>query len=252
MTLHPPKTLTTLLPLSSVLIISLLMLFASCSKGDTGPAGATGATGSTGTAGTNGTNGAAGANGANGANGATGAVGPKGATGSANVIYSAWFTPPTYTKDTVFGVYGFYYNKTATAITQPILDSGVVLVYGKLDGYTTSIWPANQVGQLPIIITYIEGTTTYVDTWSALVTLGNVKIEFIDDHNLYNGISNAHQFRYIIIPGGVATTWVKSQLLNGHGSSIGALSTHMGASQETIDYTQFSYEEVCQRLGIPQ
>lgn len=240
MTLHPPVALTTKSLLSLFFILAIAITFASCSKGDPGPIGPTGAVGATG---------AAGANGTNGSNGATGAVGPKGATGSANVIYSAWFTPLTYTKDTVFGTYGFYYNKPATAITQPVLDSGTVLVYGKLDGYVTSIWPTTQVALLPIVITYMDGATANIDTWSALITLGNVKIQLQSSLNAYGSISTAHKFRYIVIPGGVAATWAKSQLLNGHGNSIGATSTHAGAS---IDYSQFTYEQMCQRLGIPQ
>jgi len=119
------------------------------------------------------------------------------------VMYTDWFTPPSYTKDTVFGIYGLYYDEPMAAITQGILDSGTVITYGKLDGYTSAIWPTNQVSPLPISITYIEGTTTYTDTWSALATPGNLRIQFVDNMNLYNGISNAHQFRCIIIPGGV-------------------------------------------------
>ena len=75
------------------------------------------------------------------------------------------------------------------------------MVYGDLAGYTSTIWPTGQVSELPIVVTYEEGTTTYTDTWSALVTLGNIKIDFVDNVNLYNGISNAHEFRYVIIPG---------------------------------------------------
>ncbi|HXB44045.1 MAG TPA: hypothetical protein VNV85_08310 [Puia sp.] len=32
------------------------------------------------------------------------------------------------------------------------------------------------------------------------------EIQFVDDQNLYNGISNTHQFLYIIIPGAVLST----------------------------------------------
>jgi hypothetical protein len=176
-------------------LLAIVMLFAaSCGKngavGPQGPAGATGPAGPVGPAGTNGT---------------TGATGATGATGSANVIYSAWVTPATYTKDTIFSIYHFYTNIAAAKITQAILDQGTVVVYGKLDGYTSTIWPTAQVSALPISVTYEEGTTTYTDTWSALVTLGNIKIDFMDNLNLYGGISNAHQFRYIIIPGAALT-----------------------------------------------
>jgi hypothetical protein len=156
--------------------------------------------------GKNGAVGPQGPQGAIGATGPSGPTGPKGNTGTANVIYSDWYTPATYTKDTVFSTYHFYANIAASKITQAVLDSGTIVVYGRLDGYTSSIWPTAQISALPILITYQEGATTYTDTWSSLVTLGNVQIDFVDNKNLYGSISNAHQFRYVIIPGGVHTT----------------------------------------------
>lgn len=132
------------------------------------------------------------------------AVNLKGPAGSANVLYTDWFTPPTYKKDTVFGIWGLYYDEAMPAITQSIIDQGTVITYGALNGYTTTIWPTNQVSQLPITITYIEGANTYIDKFEAFITPGNVRIQFTDDLNLYNSISNAHKFRCIIIPGGHA------------------------------------------------
>ena len=125
--------------------------------------------------------------------------------GTANVTYSDWITPPTYKKDTIFGTFHFDANIAASAITQAILDKGSVLVYGKLDGYNPVIWPTNQVSGLPIVITYMSGTTANLDTWSDNVTLGNIQIDLASSLNAYGGISNAHQFRYVIIPGGVHT-----------------------------------------------
>jgi hypothetical protein len=143
-------------------------------------------------------------------------------------MYSAWFTPNPYTKDTVFGLFNFNWNQAAPAITQPILDSGVVLVYGKLNGYNPVIWPTDQVGLLPITIMYSSSGTTYIDTWSAIVTLGNVRINLVDDNNAYAGISNAHSFRYVIVPGGVASAERVKQL------------------------PKMSYEQVAQLFKIPQ
>jgi hypothetical protein len=180
-----------------LLSIAFMLLTASCGKdgavGPTGPIGPTGPQGTAGTAGTNGTN------------GATGAIGVTGATGTANVIYSDWVTPATYTKDTVFSTYHFYADIPASKITQAILDNGSVLVYGKLDGYNPVIWPTAQVSILPIEITYMNGTTQNIDSWSALCTLGNVRIDLASSSNAYGSISNAHSFRYVIIPGGVHT-----------------------------------------------
>ena len=152
-----------------------------------------------------------------------GDVGPQGPAGTANVMYSAWFTPNAYTKDTVFGIWGFNYNKAASSITQQVIDSGTVLTFGKLLGYNTLVWPATQIAQLPINLTYVQGSTM-TDTWSALATPGNLRIRFVNDHNFYTGISNLHQFRYIIIPGG----------------------------QPGARLAQLSYEEVCRMYNIPE
>lgn len=175
-------------------IMAVAIIFTSCGKdgavGPAGPAGAVGPVGPTGSAGTNGTNGATGA---------------TGATGTANVIYSNWYTPATYTQTTIFGTINFTADIPATKITQAILDKGSVLVYGKLNGYNPVIWPTDQVSQLPIAINYMSGTTPNLDTWSALCTVGNVRITLTSSINAYTNISNAHQFRYIIIPGGVHT-----------------------------------------------
>ncbi|HZY36070.1 MAG TPA: collagen-like protein [Mucilaginibacter sp.] len=168
-----------------------------------------------------GKNGAPGPQGPAGPTGATGPAGPTGAagpTGTANVIYSAWVTPSSYTKDTVFSTWHLYANIAATKITQAILDQGTVIVYGKLDGYTSVIWPTAQVSALPIVVTYTEGGTVYTDTWSAQITLGNVRIDFVDNLNLYSNISNAHQFRYVIIPGAVLTAALRQHInLNDYG-----------------------------------
>src|SRR5450631_3224356 len=138
--------------LSMLSVIVLSILFVSCKKGDTGPAGATGPAGPAGVA---------------------------GPTGTANVIYSAWFTPAAYKKDTIFGIYGFNYDKATTDITQSIVDSGTVITFGKLDGYNPVIWPTQQVSALPIAITYLVGSNPNIDTWSALVTAGNLRIRLV-------------------------------------------------------------------------
>src|ERR1700739_390085 len=65
-----------------LMAISLLLFAQSCGKdGAVGPQGPVGATGPTGT---------------------TGQSGPTGPTGTANVIYSDWVTPSSYTKTTTF------------------------------------------------------------------------------------------------------------------------------------------------------
>ena len=99
---------------------ALVFLIASCSKtGPTGPAGSTGATGAAGPA---------------------GLTGPQGPQGNANVktdtfslTSSQWLWNSQYEVQTNPSSYTYYFtryhNVTNAAITQGILDSGMVLVY---------------------------------------------------------------------------------------------------------------------------
>jgi hypothetical protein len=178
-----------------------------------------------------------------------GDTGPAGPAGTANVIYSSWFTPNAYTKDTVFGVWGFNYNKAAADITQQVLDSGTVITYGRLLGYNALVWPATQVAQLPISLTYVQGSTM-TDTWSALATAGILRIRFVNDKNYWTSISTAHQFRYLIIPGGQKSTATTS--VRGVVSGTGRQLSGAEISDIAQNYRKMSYAEVCQRLGVPE
>lgn len=171
----------------SFLFFMVAILIAACAK--TGPEGPAGPQGAQGTSG---------------AVGAQGPAGTAGATGTANVIYSDWFTASAYSLSVDFGINNIYYDKAAAGITQIILDSGVVLTYGKLNGYVSIIWPTNQVAQLPITLVY-QQSGTQIDTWSAYATVGNLRINFTNNNNLYTntGLATTHSFRYVIIPGGV-------------------------------------------------
>jgi hypothetical protein len=149
--------------------------------------------------------------------------GDDGPPGTANVKYSEWFTASTWQKDTIFGAWGFNHVKDAPGITQQILDNGTLLTFGKLKGYNPAVWKTDEVGQLPITITYHQGGVTN-DTWSATGAPGKLKIRFINDRNIYTSIANTHQFRYIIIPGGLPA---------GRGVSL-------------------NYEDICRMYNIPE
>lgn len=177
-----------------------------------------------------------GAQGPAGPAGPVGPAGPTGATGSPNVIYGSWFTPGTYDATTIFSIKTFTHTEEVPEITEEILNTGVVLVYAKLNGYTTTIWPTDQVGLLPITLTYVDGSTVW-DTWSATTSVGELKIAFVNSGNIYGSISNQHQFRYVIIPGGVAASGgrVAGQL---NGDDLARLRT-------------MPYAEAMAFLGIP-
>lgn len=188
--------------ISKMLVFPLMLLVVfvyACKKGDTGPQGP------------------------------AGPAGPQGTTGSANVIYSDWFSPPSFTTTTIFGIKNFDYTRPAPAITQAIIDSGIVLTYGKLSGYNPQVWPAGQVSQLPISLTYVQGNTM-TDTWSALDSVGKIRINFVNNLNYYSSISVQHSFRYIIVPGGAK--------VSGGGRSI--------------NFQSLSYNEVCDLLKVPR
>lgn len=159
-----------------------------------------------------------------GSQGAKGDKGDKGDTGITNVIYSDWFTPPAYTATMVFGTRNLDFTKAAPAITQDILDKGSIITYGKLTGYSSSIWPATQIGKLPVTLTYIEGGTQ-TDTWSAYYTPGNLRINFVNNTNYYTTLAVTHSFRYVIIPGSIA-----------------------GRKASGIDWN--NYQEVCKHFNI--
>ncbi len=175
--------------------------------------------------------------------------GDAGPAGTANVMFSDWFKPDTYKKDTVFGIWGFSYVQDAPAITRNILDSGTVIVYGKLLGYSPLIWPTTQIAALPISLTYVQGSIM-TDTWSSLASMGTIKIRFVNDKNFWSSISNAHMFRYVIIPGAKkATATTNSRDIVTRSGKFLDLAT---AQDVTNNYTRMSYEEVCDKLGIPQ
>lgn len=159
-----------------------------------------------------------------------GDTGPQGAPGTANVKYSEWFQPEAYGFTTLYGIRNFSYDKVAPEITQQVLDSGMVLVFGRLLGYNATVWPANQVSQLPISLTYIQAGATNADTWSALTAPQKLTIRFVNDKNYYTTVATTHLFRYIILPGG----------------------SKISARRAAPDYRQMSYGELCASLQIPE
>ncbi|HWZ58979.1 MAG TPA: collagen-like protein [Gemmatimonadaceae bacterium] len=180
-------------------------------------------------------------NGSTGPQGAQGPAGVQGPAGSPNVQYSAWFTPNPWVEDTVFGLFNFNYTVAAPAITQTILDSGVVLTYGKLDGYITAIWPTDQVALMPIVVSYLASGTTETDTWSAFATPDTLRINMVNNTNLYGGISTAHQFRYVVVPGGVTAAAAGEVVVRG---TVGARYTRQ-------ELQAMSYAQVAQLFHIP-
>ncbi len=134
-----------------------------------------------------GEDGAVGLQGEQGPQGETGLPGDQGATGTVNVIYSEWiniFPDPVVSTD--------FSSIEIPELTNAIVDSGVVLVYGKEeasgDGVVTSIPTSNNLeeysfeleeGKLILIVRNLSGITSKVSVQRA---------------------------RYIIIPGSIAAS----------------------------------------------
>ena len=209
--------------LLTLLLVATTFIFTNCTKeGPEGPAGATGPQGPTGNT------------------GATGGTGATGATGTANVIYSTWVATvagdwiPGFIAPNNYNVWRVY-NRTATGITQAILDQGVVLAYGK--GFTIA---ASTILTGVVALPYQEAFNQQF--YGFISNLG--KISFTYDpvsstrpDTQLNGIS----YRYIIIPGGV---------LGGRGGNMEKAAEIKGQLYTESQLKAMSYNDVCNLVGI--
>lgn len=182
--------------LLSLLAVAITFLAVSCTKeGPEGPAGATGAQGPVGPAGSQGIQGVPGPTGPA---GPTGPTGPQGPAGTANVIYSSWAAQTTW-NDTTFtfpstGVVSRSI-RTAPGITASMISQGVILSYWNATG--------NQIYSLPISI---QAGTNSPLMLNCLYDLGKIIFYIASTGNggTATGQTAAGQFRYVLIPGGVA------------------------------------------------
>ncbi len=163
------------------LLFLITIVFANCKKGDTGPAGAAGATG------------------ANGANGASGPQGPKGDTGVANVIYSQWldvaYTP---VKDSTTGdTLAWIATIPAPSLSDSILNTGIVKVF--LNAGTPTVKAV-----FPLPITDLFALTGLLNV-NCYFTLNTINLYATDNASSFTSQGEkAFQYRYVLIPGGVA------------------------------------------------
>jgi hypothetical protein len=191
-----------------LIVLMLSVSIVSCKKGDTGPVGPAGAAGP------------------------TGSTGPAGPAGSANVYYSGWIFA-TNPRDTIIdGSKLKVANVKAPAIVDSILSSGLVMVYFTL---------GNGIFVLP----YTSNAGGLGNTLSFLPQKGNLLItRFTADNSGSIPISASLQYRYIIIPGGKATSSFANATHQGHAASL--------TIDPAIDYSSMSYADLCSRLHIPQ
>jgi hypothetical protein len=212
------------LRLLSFSFLAILFIFESCTKeGPEGPVGAQGPQGPPGTAG------------AAGAAGSTGATGPTGPIGVANVIYSAWISDALSTNwaDTTITLLGGCRrrNLPAPGLADTILNRGIIIVYARGSVSANNPVPlaydfffspySISMGFIPAnsrIILYVANVTT----GTSLAGTG-----------LYWG----GDFRYVLIPGGVAGGRVSSGAAAGY--SVSELQT-------------MPYEKLLSKFNIPR
>jgi len=170
----------------------LLCLFSmnACKKGDPGPAGANGTNGAQGPKGDTGSPGPGGPQGATGNTGATGGTGAQGPAGSngadgANGADGTMSVKSYLLINKSVTLTGFT-NFVISAITQDIVDKGVVLVYFRTTGSTGAYYA------LP----YSEADRT--------ITLSDFGVGYV---NIKANFSQTGlDFKIVVIPGGSVTT----------------------------------------------
>lgn len=186
------------------------MVFSACTKGDTGPIGPQGeqgvqgekgdrgdrgATGATGATGPRGATGATGSQGPAGPRGATGATGPQGPAGTANVIYSNWVSFQQAERDTLIDGTNLKVNHIPVPrLTQTIIDNGMMQVYMRFGTTVLTLPYTNRAGSRPNTVSFIPRPGRLFIT------------RFTHDNTQpYLGFGSV-QFRYVLIPGGVAAS----------------------------------------------
>ena len=187
----------------SLILIAVAFTAIDCTReGPEGPVGPQGPQGPSGTPGT------------------PGAPGAPGAPGTANVIYSSWLNSDPWADTTVGGSTCAIYRRTAVGVTQAILDNGVVLVYMKPASGTATF-------QLPFVF---PGAPPY--NFNHFLYPGKVHIvaSLTTGANLPGAsLGTTNQFRYVIIPGGVAG----------------------GRMASTHNLQSMTYDQVCALYNIP-
>jgi hypothetical protein len=227
--------------LLSLLLLAIAFITINCTKeGPEGPAGATGAQGPQGLGGATGPAGPQGPTGPAGPAGPTGPAGAPGAPGTANVIYSAWFTQTfaTVTPSSANQHSNYTFIKTAPGVTQAIIDQGVLLCYMQSSTTSAVFNGTNMVTQLPFVD---ETDIDYIKSWISGVGFITFAYASSLPFSLATVNSWAHNFRYVLIPGGVA------------GGRIGEKATKINGMVYTESQLKsMTYAQVCTLLNIPK
>lgn len=163
--------------------------------------------------------------------GCEGERGPAGPAGTANVIYSGWYSPETWILESSFGVSERTFTMTTSALTQEIIDNGVVMVYMRFIGY----YP--EIIQLPVSITDLMNDYHFLFRSQE----GSIKALYYWTNNPTADpgiIPSGNQIRYVLIHGGALDEVALSE-----GVTLGQLVGSLDS---------MTYQEVCSLLDIPE
>ena len=164
-----------------------------------------------------------------GCEGPEGPAGPAGPAGTANVIYSDWYSPETWVAETTFGIAERTFTMTTDALTQEIIENGVVLVYMRFVGFNP------RINQLPVVLADVNYSFLFrAQAGSIKVVYYSMTSPTIDP----GAIPSANQVRYVLIPGGVL-----DEIAVTAGITYSRLASSLGSK---------SYTEVCGLLDIPE
>lgn len=193
-------------------LLVMVSLIVACSAED-GEDGAMGPQGPAGEQGEQGPEGEQGPAGEQGEQGLAGEEGEQGEVGTANVIYSDWIPSEIpaniASTETSFDV-------DAPLLTDDILNSGVILVYGRS--------AASRVYGLPVTFYSAGYNETHFFRITNAGTL-SIRINSLDGSNIVERLFS--YYRYVLIPGGV-----------------------LSGKSATTDYTKMTYDEITEHFNI--
>jgi hypothetical protein len=208
--------------LFSLFSLCFFTLLPGCSK--TGPAGATGPQGST---------------------GAQGSAGPQGPQGNANVqvdtfslVSSQWIWNDDYILYTGSGSYTEwftrYYKATFPAVTQGVLDSGIVLVY-----MTPDIANKSQLSPLPYTFDTGNG---YSYDFVYVTSPGTVELEFffanqsptVTPPTLSSYVLPNYSFKCVAVTGTIAAAMQKAGIDKGSYDEVSNFLNFSGRSRRPL------------------
>lgn len=161
-----------------------------------------------------GEDGAIGPQGPAGAQGPAGDQGEQGELGTANVIYSDWI--PSGIPTNILSNQAAF-DVDALLLTDEIINSGVILVYGRFS-------PSLVYGLPATFNSGVFNETHFFRTEG--VGKFSIRINSLDGSNIVERLFN--DYRYVLIPGGVLS-----------GKSV------------TADYAKMTYDEITKLFNIP-